>query len=163
MFLINSRSHLFSETVSRSRCLSSHGTTAHLLPKLRCQFAEFLLPSSLKRLSIFSSPTSVGLRYGQHNIYLEVFLGSVVSMTSLGLTSSCSYLGSLTVRICLHSLPTYLNRLIHKSAHLTFSVTPSLNDLCRYRNIDLFPINYPFRTRLRDRLTHRGLPCRWKP
>lgn len=64
VFLINSRSHLFSETVSRSRCLSSHGTTAHLLPKLRCQFAEFLLPSSLKRLSIFSSPTSVGLRYG---------------------------------------------------------------------------------------------------
>ena len=53
-------------TVSRSRCLSSHGTTAHLLPKLRCQFAEFLLPSSLKRLSIFSSPTSVGLRYGPH-------------------------------------------------------------------------------------------------
>ena len=38
---------------------------AHLLPKLRCQLAEFLNPSSLKRLRIFSSPTSVGLRYGQ--------------------------------------------------------------------------------------------------
>jgi hypothetical protein len=42
-----------------------HLTKAHLIPKLRCQFAEFLLLSSLKRLSIFSSPTCVGLRYGQ--------------------------------------------------------------------------------------------------
>jgi hypothetical protein len=30
---------------------------AHLLPKLRWQFAEFLSQSSLKRLRIFSSPT----------------------------------------------------------------------------------------------------------
>src|SRR4029434_5795380 len=42
-----------------------HLIMAHLIPKLRCQFAEFLHPSSLKRLSIFSSPTCVGLRYGQ--------------------------------------------------------------------------------------------------
>ena len=41
-----------------------HLLKAHLLPKLRCQFAEFLLPSSLKRLRIFISPTSVGFRYG---------------------------------------------------------------------------------------------------
>ena len=42
-----------------------HLPEAHLIPKLRCQFAEFLHPSSLKRLSIFSSPTCVGLRYGR--------------------------------------------------------------------------------------------------
>ena len=37
-----------------------------IIPKeIYGQFAEFLLLSSLKRLSIFSSPTSVGLRYGQ--------------------------------------------------------------------------------------------------
>ena len=48
-------------------------TQAHLLPKLRCQFAEFLLPSSLKRLSIFSSPTSVGLRYGPAELTLRGF------------------------------------------------------------------------------------------
>jgi hypothetical protein len=30
---------------------------AHLLPKLRWKFAEFLDQSSLKRLRIFSSPT----------------------------------------------------------------------------------------------------------
>ena len=46
------------------RC-SLHVTGAHLLPKLRCQFAEFLLPSSLKRLRILISRTSVGLRYGR--------------------------------------------------------------------------------------------------
>ena len=37
---------------------------AHLLPKLRCYFAEFLNQSSLKRLSIFYLSTCVGLRYG---------------------------------------------------------------------------------------------------
>ena len=45
------------------RC-SLHTNRAHLLPKLRCQFAEFLLQSSLKRLRILISPTCVGLRYG---------------------------------------------------------------------------------------------------
>ena len=38
--------------------------TAHLLPKLRCQFAEFLRRGSLKRLGILSPSTCVGLRYG---------------------------------------------------------------------------------------------------
>ncbi len=43
-----------------------HNIRVHLLPKLRCQFAEFLLQSSLKRLRILISSTSVGLRYGQY-------------------------------------------------------------------------------------------------
>ena len=73
MFLVNSCSHLFSEASSRLRCFFSHATKAHLLPKLRCQFAEFLLPSSLKRLSIFNSPTSVGLRYGPVKLSLRGF------------------------------------------------------------------------------------------
>jgi hypothetical protein len=37
---------------------------AHLLPKLRCQFAEFLNHGSLKRLGILYLSTCVGLRYG---------------------------------------------------------------------------------------------------
>jgi|SRR5690554_1146060 hypothetical protein len=41
-----------------------HIQRAYLLPKLRYQFAEFLLLSSLKRLGIFYQPTCVGLRYG---------------------------------------------------------------------------------------------------
>ena len=35
-----------------------------LLPKLRGQLAEFLHEGSLARLSLLSSPTCVGLRYG---------------------------------------------------------------------------------------------------
>jgi hypothetical protein len=41
-----------------------HATRAYLLPKLRYQFAEFLLLSSLKRLRILIPSTCVGLRYG---------------------------------------------------------------------------------------------------
>ena len=40
---------------------------AYLLPKLRYYFAEFLHPSSLKRLSILYLTTCVGLGYGQYN------------------------------------------------------------------------------------------------
>ena len=50
-----------------------HLLAAHLLPKLRCQFAEFLLPSSLKRLRIFISPTCVGFRYGRSRLKLSGF------------------------------------------------------------------------------------------
>ena len=39
-------------------------TGAYLLPKLRYDFAEFLHPSSLKRLSILYLTTCVGLGYG---------------------------------------------------------------------------------------------------
>ena len=47
-------------------CPQGHQATgAYLIPKLRYQFAEFLLPSSLKRLRILISPTCVGLRYGR--------------------------------------------------------------------------------------------------
>ena len=51
---------------------------AHLLPKLRCHFAEFLKQGSLKRLGIFSPPTCVGLRYGHHQRLTlpELFLGA---------------------------------------------------------------------------------------
>ncbi len=38
--------------------------TAHLLPKLRCQIAEFLRKGSLKGLGILYPSTCVGLRYG---------------------------------------------------------------------------------------------------
>jgi hypothetical protein len=54
---------------------------AHLLPKLRCEFAEFLRKGSLKRLGILSPSTCVGLRYGQPCLSLEVFLGSIDSPT----------------------------------------------------------------------------------
>ena len=48
-------------------------TRAYLLPKLRYQFAEFLLLGSLKRLRILISRTSVGLRYGRSELKLRGF------------------------------------------------------------------------------------------
>src|SRR5881275_1287949 len=52
---------------------ASQATRAYLIPKLRYQFAEFLLPSSLKRLRILISPTCVGLRYGRVRLKLRGF------------------------------------------------------------------------------------------
>ncbi len=53
----------------------------HLLPRLRCHFAEFLNQGSLKRLRILSLPTCVGLRYDHLVISLEAFLGSMGSIS----------------------------------------------------------------------------------
>ena len=64
MFLVNSRHHLVAATSFSSSREGLHLTEAHLLPKLRCQFAEFLRLGSLKRLGILTPPTCVGLRYG---------------------------------------------------------------------------------------------------
>jgi hypothetical protein len=82
VFLVNSRYRLFSATPLGSRSKSFHLMRAHLLPKLRCYFAEFLKQGSLTRLRILSLPTCVGLRYGHLENSLEAFLGSLGS-TSL--------------------------------------------------------------------------------
>ena len=64
MFLVNSRHRLVTATPFGFAREGLHLMGAHLIPKLRCQFAEFLNQSSLKRLGILSPPTCVGLRYG---------------------------------------------------------------------------------------------------
>ena len=63
MFLVNSRHPLVTATSISSEREALHLLEAHLIPKLRCQFAEFLNHGYLKRLRILSSPTCVGLRY----------------------------------------------------------------------------------------------------
>ena len=70
MFLVNSRSHLFIATPFCSTSKSRHIPGAHLLPKLRCHFAEFLHPSSLKDLRLLASPTCV--RFSTVNYDLEL-------------------------------------------------------------------------------------------
>ena len=72
MFLVNSRQALFT-AASSGLDLHPHPNEAPLLPKLRGQFAEFLGEGSPERLSIFYSPTSVGLRYGHLNNSLRGF------------------------------------------------------------------------------------------
>ena len=149
MFLINSRSHRFFATYWRFGCFSRHATKAHLLPKLRCQFAEFLLPSSLKRLSIFSSPTSVGLRYGRVQLELRGFSWKHIQSLR-GLRRSILHLGDMPA-----DLPTGLLRSETGTSNtrMIFNAPSPLRTWRRFRNIDLIPIDYGFRPRLRGRLT----------
>ena len=124
MFLLNSRSHHFTAAPlgSSSKCL--HLTEAHLIPKLRCKFAEFLHPSSLKRLRILILPTCVGLRYGLHELKLRRFSWKRgIGNFALKGSSRCSAL--MTPRICLRDPPTCFPRDNQRPVHLTFSVPPS--------------------------------------
>ena len=82
MFLVNSRYPLLSATSFGSAREVLDRLEAHLLPKLRCQFAEFLNQGSLKRLGILYPPTCVGLRYGRPmssnaGLFLEVKYQSI--------------------------------------------------------------------------------------
>ena len=79
MFLVNSRLGHFTAASFRFGREDLHGMEAHLLPKLRCYFAEFLHGGSLKRLGLLTLPTCVRFRYGHPALSLEVFLGSVES------------------------------------------------------------------------------------
>ena len=79
---------------------------AYLLPKLRYQFAEFLLLSSLKHLRILFLPTCVGLRYGFHaaeayRLFLEAWY------QSLQIRRSSSSLLSVNARTDLPVLTAY--------------------------------------------------------
>ena len=149
MFLVNSRSHRFSETSSRSGCFFLHATKAHLIPKLRCQFAEFLLLSSLKRLSIFSSPTSVGLRYGPVELELRGF--SWEHIQSLHLKSG----SMLRLGDPLTDLPVSLLRSQTgiSNTRMIFNTPSPLRTQRRSRNINLVPISYAYQPHLRGRLT----------
>ena len=104
------------------RC-SLHATRAHLLPKLRCQFAEFLLPSSLKRLSIFSSPTSVGLRYGPAKLELRGF--SWKHIQSLRCTRQLDPSPRRSASGFAYWPPTLRNRDVQHPDDLQYSVPPS--------------------------------------
>ena len=164
MFLVNSRYRHFSATSLGFTCKSLNLMEAHLIPKLRCHFAEFLNERSLKRLRILSLPTCVSLRYDHQRNSLEAFLGSMGSTSlrdkSLLITSQ----SLIRFRICLESPPTSLNRDIQHPDGLPFCVPPSLiTRLQWYRNINLFPITYACRPQLRDRLTLSRLTLLRKP
>ena len=129
---------------------------ACLIPKLQHQFAEFLNWSSPKRLRILSSSTCVGLRYGLINIFIRSFSWKH-RITNFGPGPRIHISELIASRICLRHPPTCLNRhptdgfatfLRHSSCQTT---------LTKYRNINLLPIDYAFRPRLRIRLTLGGV------
>ena len=125
MFLVNSRLGLFTATSFSSSRKSVHLLEAILLPKLRINFAEFLSEGCLKRLGILSPPTCVGLRYGHLANLLEVFLGSMDSMT-LRSQAPRHHLSRLAFRIFQKGHATGLDPHFQPGAHLSSCVTPLL-------------------------------------
>jgi hypothetical protein len=131
VFLLNSRLGRFSATSFSYNRKGFHLPEAHLLPKLRCHFAEFLPESSLTRLWILSSPTCVGLRYGHTEDSLRGFswrhgLNQLPFVQGLGALSALSVMAR---RICLPDPPTAFDQHFQPLADLSFRVTPSLKRL----------------------------------
>jgi hypothetical protein len=164
VFLVNSRHPHFSATPFGSKSKFFHLTEAHLLPKLRCQFAEFLDQSSLERLRILTPPTCVGLRYDHQINSLEAFLGSMGS-TSLRDIVSPHHFSVFYKRADLPALSTYQLEPGHPTPGWPTLLRPPIAQtlIWWYRNINLFPITYAFRPRLRGRLTLRRLTLLRKP
>lgn len=97
---------------------------AHLFPRLRCYFAEFLNQSSLKRLGIFYLSTCVGLRYGHRCKCIRGFSWKHGINHFMTHRVSSSRLGVMRTRICLSPPPTRLNRDNQRPDDLSFFVPP---------------------------------------
>jgi hypothetical protein len=163
VFLINSRYRLLFEADLSSGRKARHQTRHTIF-----QSYGVNLQSSLTRVissALGFSPFLPVSVYGTitYCTCYVAFLESMESMTS-GHTPTYSNLrlyGGADLPT-LH--PTFLNRHFHQPDHLSFSVPTSLKTHNkRYRNINLFSIDYAFRPRLRYRLTLGGLPLPRKP
>ena len=158
MFLLNSRLGRFSAARLGSLRNGVHLLRAPLLPKLRGHFAEFLLRGSLEHLRLLASPTCVRLRYG-HSAHSPARLFSAACLRTLGgVRRPLRHRRSASSRgfaygICLPPCIGYSTT----RQFLRFRVPPQgRTHTLWYRNIDLFPIAYALRPRLRDRLTRSG-------
>ena len=124
MFLVNSCLGLFTAARFPSGCLPLQVPRAPLLPKLRGHFAEFLSQSYPVGLKFLTLSTCVGLQYGHYFSSIEVFPGSVGSVTyANALPRQVSHLDT---RIFLRVHATPLERLFRQSSHIPSCVTPSL-------------------------------------
>ena len=165
--MINSRLGLFTATPSGSPGSKYLSTlTGH--PFSRSY--GVILPSSLTRviparLRIFSPPTCVGLRYGHLAAWLEAFLGSMGSATSLLYMFTPHHTSGLkTRRICLPDLPTCLGALNQRCALPTLLRHPITRSGLRWHwNFNQLSIAYAIRPRLRSRLTLSGRTFLRKP
>jgi hypothetical protein len=126
---------------------------AILLPKLRMHFAEFLNANSSVRLSILSSPTCVGLRYGPFvSILRNYFLARRLHALRFAV-ASLAFIDHISCRICLAtSSAFYLDRELPSPGRAS-PYASFLRNTKRYGNVDPFPIDYAFQPRLRGRLT----------
>ena len=163
MFLVNSRHPHFTATPFGSKSKFFHLMRAHLLPKLRCHFAEFLNQGSLKRLGILSLPTCVGLRYGHPTTSLEDFLGGM-DLATFSPKASHSPLGVNGPADLPTDPPYWLRPAQPLAGWPILPRHPITQTVARwYGNFSPFSITYAFRPRLRDRLTLSGLTFLRKP
>ena len=157
VFLLNSRLGRFSAARLSSPRIVVHLIRAPLLPKLRGHFAEFLLRGSLEHLRLLASPTCVRLRYG-HSANSPARLFSAACLRTLcGARRPLRHRRSANQVVYPPESPTTLHRKSTTRRFLRFRVPPQgQTRTLWYRNINLFPIAYAFRPRLRVRLTRSG-------
>ena len=157
MFLLNSRLGRFSAARFSSTRKELHLPRAPLLPKLRGHFAEFLLHGSLAHLRLLASPTCVRLRYGQLRHSPARLFSAVCLRTLGGARRPLRHRRSAIQVFHPPETPTTLHRILHPPTVLSLPRPPQGRTHLRwYRNINLFPIAYASRPRLRDRLTRSG-------
>ena len=140
MVLISSRLGLDPAAAPCSTSEWLHTYAAPLLPKVRGQFAEFLSKGSLVHLSLLNQPTWVGLRYGQDDLSLAVFLASMGSIASAAPLRGHLFIASRsTPRGTSHpKLPTSLNgarlaarpTLLGSASVVTMSLGTGLSTRC---------------------------------
>ena len=160
MFLVNSRSHLVTATLSSLRSKSDH-RKGHTFSRSY----GAILPSSFTRVlssALGFSPHPPVSVWGTvlHYLKLRGFTWKH-GINYFAQKRARHRISVIVSRICLRDLPTCLNRHIQQPADLAFSVPPSHRT--RYRNINLFPIDYGSRPRLRGRLTLLRLALSRKP
>ena len=165
MFLVNSRNPLVSATPSRSESKSLHGH-GHTFSRSYGVNLPSSLASVLSRALGFSPrpPESV---CGTVTVspHYAAFLGSMES-PSYGAGAPPHHVSELLSRLWL-SPPTRTSYLLEPALPFAGSAypSPSLLSSTNYqwcRNINLLPITYPFRARLRGRLTHRRIILAWE-
>ena len=155
MFLVNSCSPRLFATPFGSKSEFLHLMGAHLLPKLRCQFAEFLNQSSLKRLGIFSLPTCVGLRYGYLTVSLRGFSWQPGINHFARLAPLRHHASALNEVLDLPGTSAYTLEPGHPTPGWSTLLRPPFaqTTVKQYGNINPFSITYASRPRLRGRLT----------
>ncbi len=144
VFLVNSRHRHFTAATKGLGC-SPSPIVAPLLPKLRGNFAEFLLLGYLEHLRLLASSTCVGLRYDSYQFSFRGF--SWQPIQQVGLFRRTRFLRTLGQ--CLADFPT--KRLtvptmhIHQHVCFIFCVTPSVKQTDKSCGIlTTFPSPTPF-------------------
>jgi hypothetical protein len=154
VFLINSRSHLVSAASPSSR-----GKPYHQKRRTFSRSYGTILPSSftrvLSRALVCSTRLPVSV-YGtvSYELWLAAFPGSMASITSLSSLKlkSTSHLSLNVNKDLPHSQPSCRCRNYRSPAQPSL-LRPHFTTHKKSRNINLVPINYASRPRLRGRLT----------